>query len=175
MAFVEDYRIDVGGGQEVTVTFEPADPSDPTIAQSLLDVDLQTFTEATFSHFAARALLTHGAVFVLRYSGEIIGSAVCVRSWNDPGDALLLSMGILHGWRGRGVGQRFVASIQRALARQDFESLTLQVLSTNHRALHVYRELGFLEIATEPVKAGGRDSMVHLRSALSRPAIAAAS
>jgi ribosomal protein S18 acetylase RimI-like enzyme len=162
----EEYLMDVGGNEMVAVRFERADPTDTGIAGCLIDIDLQTFTEATFSRFAASALLRHGSVFVLRHDGAVIGTAVCVRSWHDPDEALLLSIGLLHGWRGRGLGTRFVQSILRELTTDGFRALTLEVDDANERAVHVYESLGFEHVRTVDAAPSSRRRLLVLRRAL---------
>ena len=73
----------------------------------------------------------------------------------EPGDeALLLSMGILPGWRGQGLGQRFVGWVLGALASEGYGSVSLLVGSDNTRALRIYREVGF-----DVVREGFADPM----------------
>lgn len=163
---VEDFLIDLGSGESAVVRFERASPDDAEVARTLIDVDLQNFTEATFSRYAARALLQHGAVFLLRYAGEVIGTAVCIRTWRDPAEALLLSMGLLHGWRGRRLGSRFVSCILRELAADGFESVALEIASINERAVRVYRELGFEVVGEEAAVEDERVRLLTLRCRL---------
>ena len=69
-----------------------------------------------------------------------------MRQWDAPGETLLLSMGILPGWRGRGLGQFFVGCTLRCLASEGLEAVTLHVGAHNRRAVKLYREVGFEEV-----------------------------
>jgi ribosomal-protein-alanine N-acetyltransferase len=131
------------GDRRVSVYCERADRLDPSVVTSILHIDLQTFTEATFSHHSAAALLRFGEVFLLRAEGEVIGTCVLMRTWEEPGEALLLSMGILPGWRGRGLGQFFVRQVLQALKAVGVRGVVLQLEEHNRRAVALYREVGF--------------------------------
>jgi ribosomal protein S18 acetylase RimI-like enzyme len=59
-----------------------------------------------------------------------------------------LGMGLLPGYRGRGIGERLlVASIDAARAA-DFERIELSVYARNTRAIALYRKVGFVHEGT---------------------------
>ena len=145
---METFRIDGTAGRSFTLEIEDVLELNEDLVRTLIEIDLQTFSESTFSHYTARAFLRNGRVFLLRADGRIIGTCVCMRTWERPGEAMILSMGIRPGWRGRGLGLRFVQGILSRLARSGLRSCSLLVGVDNRRALRVYRENGF-EVAEE--------------------------
>lgn len=148
------------GGQRVIVRCERADRADPGVVRSILHVDLQTFTEATFSHHSASTLLRHGEVHLLRAEGDVIGTCVLLRTWQEPREVLLLSMGILPGWRGRGLGQFFVAQVLRALAEAGERSVLLHVGEHNRRAVGLYEDVGFETVERIEVSSADAGTLV---------------
>lgn len=137
--------------------------------RTLIDIDLKTFSEPTFSRYTAAVLLQSGGVWLL-YSGErCIGSCVCVRDWDRPGEVVLLSMGIRPGFRGQGLGQRFLIAVVDKLRAKGLRSLTLTVSSSNRRALRLYESYGFERYSE---MEHGDDTLVRLRLRLSdRPVV----
>jgi L-amino acid N-acyltransferase YncA len=86
----------------------------------------------------------HG-VYVAEDDGEVVGT-YCVRTIRPGGGAHVANCGYMVGpWAsGRGVGRAMCAdSIERARAT-GFRAIQFNfVVSTNERAIHVYRTLGF--------------------------------
>ena len=111
-----DFTIEGEAGRTYRIRVEEAPYRRADWIQTLLDIDLQTFSEATFSGHAAAALFENGRVFLLCADDIIIGTCVCVRVWDRPDEALMLSMAIRPGWRGRGLGQRFLSGVRDQLA-----------------------------------------------------------
>ena len=107
---METFRIDGTAGRSFEIEIEEAQVITESLVRTLIEIDLQTFSESTFSHYTARAFLAHGRVFLLRADSRIIGTCVCMRVWDRPHESMILSMGIRPGWRGRGLGQRFVTA-----------------------------------------------------------------
>ncbi|MCB9681501.1 MAG: GNAT family N-acetyltransferase [Alphaproteobacteria bacterium] len=163
MTALVEHHLDLPGARSCTVRMERADRSDPQLAEALVEIDLQSFVETTYSRYTAQALLQHGEVLLLRADGRIIGAAVVVRSWDPPHEALLLSMAILPGWRGRGLGQRFVGWVLEALASEGISAVTLLVGSDNTRAMRVYRDVGFEVVREVEVEAGTGTRQLLLR------------
>jgi ribosomal protein S18 acetylase RimI-like enzyme len=135
------------GASQVTVRFEKCNRHEPDLVDDILRIDLQTFAEPTFSNHSARSLVEHGMVYALRTNDERIGTCVTMRTWDKPDEALLLSMGILPGWRGHGLGQFFIRAVLRALTRDGLRAATLQVGEHNRRAVMLYKEIGFETMA----------------------------
>lgn len=151
---MEGFRIDGKEGTSFLIRVEDAEGDPATLTRILLDIDLQTFNEATFSTYTAAAFLQHGHVFVLRADtaaatpGNIIGTATFMRTWARPNEVLLLSMGIRPGWRGRGLGQRFLDGVLERLRQRGLRAVTLMVASENRRAIRVYQDVGFEVLGT---------------------------
>jgi ribosomal protein S18 acetylase RimI-like enzyme len=161
---LEGFRIDGKGGTSFLIRVEDAEGDPATLTRILLDIDLQTFNEATFSTYTAAAFLQHGHVFVLKADSgpaayprsgsgtsgaqDIIGTATFMRTWERPNEVLLLSMGIRPGWRGRGLGQRFLGGVLDRLRQRGLRAVTLMVGSENRRAVRVYQDVGFTILGT---------------------------
>lgn len=142
---MEDFRIQGDAGQTFEITVEEVDGFRQDLIRTLVDIDLQTFSESTFSHYTAAALLQNGRVFLLTADGITIGTCVCLRTWDRPNEVNLLSMGIRPGWRGRGLGQRFVRGVLDRLRARGLRAVTLMVSDDNRRALQLYKDVGFVE------------------------------
>ncbi len=154
------------GPHTVAVTVEAAGRVTPEIVQALLDIDLQTFSEPTLTAYTAAVFLDQGRVFLLRVDGAVIGATVLVRSWATPTEVTLVSMGIRPGWRGQGLGQRFVQGVAEQVAAEGATGITLLVPRDNRRALKVYEDVGFRrrrELEAEPYTA---DRLVVLHRSL---------
>lgn len=113
------------------------------LVRTLVDVDLATFSESTFSDFALAALLRNGRVFLLEANGKTIGTCVTMRCWERPNEVMVLSMGIKPGWRGQGLGQTFLVSVLDKLRHRGMRSACLYVGTDNRRAIQVYQDCGF--------------------------------
>lgn len=140
---MESFRIDRESGRDFHIEVEEVDEPGPDLIRTLIDIDLQTFAEATFSPYAAASLLANGRIYLLRADEVVIGTCVCMRCWDRPTEAMILTMGIRPGWRGRGLGQRFVEGVMRRIAARGLRSLCLLVARDNRRAIKVYRDVGF--------------------------------
>lgn len=141
---METFRIDGTAGRSFALDINEVDQVDEELVRTLIEIDLQTFSESTFSQYTARAFLRNGRVFVLRADGRVIGTCVCMRTWERREEAMILTMGIRPGWRGRGLGHRFVHGILERLRRSGMASVSLMVSLDNRRAIGVYEETGFV-------------------------------
>jgi ribosomal protein S18 acetylase RimI-like enzyme len=153
---MESFRIDGNGAHDYVIRVEEVGAMSPELVSVLLDIDLQTFAESTFSSYTASAFLKFGRVFLLRADDIVIGTCVCLRTWERPNEVLLLSMGIRPGWRGRGLGQRFVKGVLDRLRARGIRSVSLLVEADNRRAMKVYADVGFHTVAL----VSGDDRMV---------------
>jgi len=138
----------------------------PSLVRTLIEIDLQTFAESTFSAYTAAAFLENGRVFLLRADESIIGTCVCMRSWDRPQEATILSMGIRPGWRGHGLGQRFVSMVGKKLRARGLRSVSLLVAADNRRAIGVYQDVGFSVVGRTPTEGRAVDALVRLRMPL---------
>jgi ribosomal protein S18 acetylase RimI-like enzyme len=166
-----DFTIEGEAGRTYRIRVEEAPYRRADWIQTLLDIDLQTFSEATFSGHAAAALFENGRVFLLCADDIIIGTCVCVRVWDRPDEALMLSMAIRPGWRGRGLGQRFLSGVRDQLASRGFVAVGLLVPSDNRRAVQLYQDVGFRIVAEGAEDLRGKERLLTLRLDLrARPA-----
>ena len=131
--------------------------------KTLIEIDLQTFAESTFSAYTAAAFLKYGHVFLLRAEDAVIGTCVCMRTWDRPNEVLILTMGIKPGWRGRGLGQFFVSGVVDGLRRQGTLGVCLSIGSDNARAIKVYKDVGFEVVGEGPEDPRTAERFIYLR------------
>lgn len=153
-------------GSEVEVRCVRARRDDDALADLLVDIDLQSFVEPTISRVVASVLLAHGEVFLLLADDEVIGFAACSRTFDPPDEGVLVSMGLRPGWRGRGLGQRFVRDTLSGLADDGAVAANLIVGSDNLRAVRLYRELGFDIVREGSVDPHTGERPLHMRARL---------
>jgi ribosomal protein S18 acetylase RimI-like enzyme len=156
------------GGQPVTVELMRAPSDDPDLDRLLIEIDVQTFAESTFSEFTAHALARHGGVWLLHARRRGVAFAMALRDFHDPSVALLMSMGILPGWRGFGLGEFLVDHVLRDLEADGFTQVVLHLGGRNARAMKVYREAGFVEVSREVDPSDPDDTRVRMACSLPR-------
>jgi ribosomal protein S18 acetylase RimI-like enzyme len=192
------FRIDGEDGPSYRIRVDEARVMTPELVRTVLEIDLQTFSEGTFSAYTAAVFLQHGRVFLLAASpldpptplapsvaafstpvaafapglaahGEddelsaVIGTCVSIRSWADPDEVALLAMGIRPGWRGRGLGQRFISGVLSRLVAAGVHRVSLMVGPENRRALAVYRDVGFELVEERRADPRTDDTLLLLR------------
>lgn len=122
---------------------------DPTLIAVLTDLDLLTYSEPTFSRYTLGAILRFGRVFTISADDLVIGACHCMRSFEDPDDAIIFNMALRPGWRGHGLGTRFLFGVLQKLKARGTKGVSLLVAASNHRAITVYRtKLGFQHITS---------------------------
>jgi ribosomal protein S18 acetylase RimI-like enzyme len=163
---MESFRIDGNSARDFTLGVEEADDVTPELVRTLIDIDVQTFAESTFTPYTAAAFLKGGRVFLLRADDVVIGTCVCLRSWERPNEAMLLTMGIRPGWRGRGLGQRFVSGVLERLKARGLRSVSLLVGKNNRRAIKVYTDVGFAPVEEREVDPMNDDDVLLMRVTL---------
>lgn len=142
---------------------------DPELIPELTELDLLTFSEPTFSRFTLGAILRFGRVFTARADGLLIGACHCMRHWDEPGEVVLFNMALRPGWRGRGLGTRFLHRIFQLLKEQGNQSVALVVGSGNLRAVSVYRDkFGFVDVGLLPNEYGNQQEYRFMRLDLTR-------
>jgi ribosomal protein S18 acetylase RimI-like enzyme len=163
---MESFRIDGNSARDFTLVVEEAGDVSPELVRTLIDIDVQTFAESTFTPYTAAAFLKGGRVFLLRADEVVIGTCVCLRSWERPNEAMLLTMGIRPGWRGRGLGQRFVSGVLDRLKARGLRSVSLLVGKNNRRAIKVYADVGFKPVEEREVDPMNDDDVLLMRVTL---------
>jgi ribosomal protein S18 acetylase RimI-like enzyme len=83
-------------------------------------------------------------VAIHRASSALIGLILCSRVKDDVGHVTQVCL--VPEYRGRGIGERLVASTYHSLRNRSFRQLSLTVTEANHRAVDLYRRLGFVEL-----------------------------
>ena len=133
-------------GPRTGFRIEEAHAVTPELIDTLMEIDLQTFSESTFSEYAAAAMLRNGHVYLLSFGDQVIGTCVTMRCWDRPNEAMILSMGIKPGWRGQGLGQHFIRGVLQKLRQRGLRSACLYVSTDNRRAIKVYEDVGFVVV-----------------------------
>lgn len=165
MVVIDDVVV-FDGETDVTVTLSRARADDPGLVRSLLDVDIQSYAEATFSEHTAVTLSSHAAIFLLRTGARCVGSCVFVRDFEQPSFAVMLAMGVLPGWRGRGLGEWLVERSLVELGKSGFAGVLLHVGARNQRAIKVYQDCGFVITQTLDDPTDPTDKQLVLRAML---------
>jgi ribosomal protein S18 acetylase RimI-like enzyme len=166
---MESFRIDGKTGREFEILVDEVVDFSSDLVKTLIEIDLQTFAESTFSPYTAAAFLQNGRVFLLRADEVIIGTCVCMRGWDRPNEGMILSMGIRPGWRGRGLGQRFVSGVLDKLKSKGLRSVSLMVGEDNRRAIKVYQDVGFSVVEEGPADPRTGTHLLLMRSHLQDP------
>lgn len=171
---MQKFQIAGASGRSYDIRVEEADRVDDELVRTLVDIDLQTFTESTFSRYTAAAFFLSGRVFLLKANDVAIGTCACMRTWERPNEVHLLSMGIRPGWRGRGLGHRFLGLVLDRLAQRGIRAVTLLVSSDNRRAIKLYQEVGFEVLAQLPEgSTSSREQFVSMTMRLRESPLAA--
>ena len=83
-------------------------------------------------------------VAIHRPSNALIGLILCSRVKDDVGHVTQVCL--LPEYRGQGIGKSLIASTYHSLRNRNFSLLSLTVTEANHRAIDLYRRLGFVEL-----------------------------
>jgi GNAT superfamily N-acetyltransferase len=156
-------QLDVSGAT-VPVIVERAPAHDPRLAELLVAIDLQTFAEGTFTDVSAFLFARHGATWWIRAGDRPVAFALVFRDVDDPTAAVLLSMGIVPGWRGLGLGPALLQAMFQGLPPLGFRRLVLHVGARNVRALKVYQDAGFVQQGEEPDLTDGDTRLCLVRA-----------
>ncbi len=83
-------------------------------------------------------------VAIHRPTNALIGLILCSRVKDDVGHVTQVCLVPEH--RGRGIGESLIVSTYTSLRNRNFNLLSLTVTEANHRAVDLYRRLGFVEL-----------------------------
>src|SRR5664279_1705192 len=83
-------------------------------------------------------------VAIHRSSNALIGLVLCSRVKGDVGHVTQVCL--VPEYRGKGIGETLIASTYHSLRNRNFRQLSLTVTEANHRAVDLYRRLGFAEL-----------------------------
>ena len=114
----------------------------PAVLAPFLDAPRQTAA-------LARQIDDADGVVLVAIRVHIVGFAACTGA-AGPGEPLLVSLHVLPGERGQGVGAALLAHLAAELGARGRSSLTLRVVADNHRARALYERLGAEHVATAP-------------------------
>lgn len=82
-------------------------------------------------------------VAIHRPSDALIGLILCSRVRDDVGHVTQVCL--VPEYRGHGIGEHLIARTCGSMRRRNFSALSLTVTEANHRAVDLYRQLGFDE------------------------------
>ena len=104
--------------------------------------------------FVESLLRGGGVQLVARAGGRVVGWCD-VRRHSHEGSRHggVLGIGVLSGWRGRGVGAALLARTLEAAEAAGMTRIELEVLASNTRAIRAYERAGFVR---EGLKRGAR-------------------
>jgi ribosomal-protein-alanine N-acetyltransferase len=146
------------------------DAYDPRLIPTLSELDLLTYSEATFSRYTLGAILRHGRVFTVTADALVIGACHCIRDFANPDEVVIFNMALRPGWRGHGLGTRFLLRVLERLQGSGVKSVALAVATTNQRAIAVYRvKFGFRVVEKRPDEYGTGAEYLFMRLDLTRP------
>lgn len=84
--------------------------------------------------------------FVAEHDGEIIGWCDIVRAtYEAEKHCGSLGMGIIPGWRERGIGRQLIMAALEAASAAEISRVELTVNADNERAVRLYKSVGFVE------------------------------
>jgi len=105
----------------------------------------------------------HVAV-VAEVDGRVVGSCELTPRPGRMSHVGSLGISVKDGYREKGIGQELMRELERQAPRLGLESIYLEVFSTNDRAIHVYRKMGYKETGRIPMcikyKGGYVDSVI---------------
>ncbi len=146
---------------------------DPSLIEKVIEIDLTTFSEPTWSHYTAGLMLRHGRTFLLKDGELIIGTCQTIRSWERPGEAALFAMAIRPGYRNRGLGTFFLRRVLDMLRASGLRSVVLEVDPSNRPAIKVYTEkFGFRRVCDLRDEYGRGHHRVQMRLTLQQDVLA---
>jgi RimJ/RimL family protein N-acetyltransferase len=119
--------------------------------------------------FVARNVRLGNPVYVAADGGRVVGWCD-IRREEMPVHAHVgnLGMGLLPGYRGRGIGERLIRATIDAARAAGFERIELAVYGRNARAAALYRKVGFVHEGTRVrgKKLDGEYDDVHMMGLL---------
>ncbi len=110
----------------------------------LLRVDREVFPDDPYPYFVLRQHVdVHGDRILVLDDGESLHGYVLFVSTSDGYVSWVLSLAVMPGRQGRGLGRRLMLEVLRQLRRESVHEVRLTVEPTNAAAIMLYRSLGF--------------------------------
>ena len=157
-------RLSQTGGREFEIRVSEVKAHDPEMIGTVLEIDLMTFSEPTWSRYTAGLMLRHGRNFILYADDVPIGTCQCMRSWQSPWEVVLFSMAIRPSWRGQGLGTYFLEATLDALTKSGTRSVVLEVDPASKAAIRLYEQkFGFKVVAECKNEYGAGQDRTHMR------------
>ena len=120
---------------------------DSSLIDKIIEIDLTTFSEPTWSHYTAGLMLRPGRTFLVKEGELLIGTCQASRAWGPPNAADLFASATRPGYRNRGLGPFFLSGVPDILRSSGCRSVVLEVDPTNRPAIKVYTEkFGFQRV-----------------------------
>ena len=139
----------------------------PELIARVIEIDLTTFSEPTWSRYTAGLMLRHGRTYLLMEEELIIGTCQVVRSWERPAEAVLFSMAIRPGYRNRGLGTFFLENVLEMLRKTGSRSVVLEVDPSKRAAIKVYtQKFGFHHVCELADEYGPGHHRIQMRLVL---------
>ena len=96
--------------------------------------------------FVRNNIETGNPQYVAEHDGEIVGWCDILReSYEAEQHSGSLGMGVVPGWRERGIGRQLIEATLRAADAAKFSRVELTVNADNERAIRLYMSQGFIE------------------------------
>ncbi|NMB46851.1 MAG: GNAT family N-acetyltransferase [Firmicutes bacterium] len=155
----------------LSIRVQEVDDVEPQLLLALIEIEQEAFGIGGMNEWFLPPFVRRGRVYALWVEGseQPLGVAECMISWGQPRCAYLFGIAIRDGWRGKGLGTRFLKEICRRLRGMGFTALDLTVSPTNIAALRVYQEkLGFRIIAFHRAEYGQGEDRLVMRLDLTR-------
>ena len=138
-----------------------ADPADAALLADLLDAYARDpmgggapLSDHARGNFVAGLAATGGAFsLIARVDGAGVGLANCLMGYSTFAAAPLVNihdMAVLPGQRGHGIGRALMQVIEAEALKRGATKITLEVLSGNDAAKHLYAACGFGDYQLDP-------------------------
>ncbi len=152
---------------EHSLHVEEVEEHDPALVESMLQIDLNTYSQPTLTRFSVGSFMRHGRVFLLKADGHVIGTCQFMRTWGNPSEVALANQAIRSGWRGFGLGTWFLDQLLHMIGEHGFRSVVLHVDCDDDRARHLYEDkFGFVPVTACELEYGPGYGRVMMRLVL---------
>ncbi|MEW6425324.1 MAG: GNAT family N-acetyltransferase [Bacillota bacterium] len=119
-------------------------PGDSAGIEQICRLEQASFGEGGLNRWHLMPLVRHGRVYGYYENNTLIGCMQFLLDWENREKAYLYGFSMADGYRGRGLGTKFLKSSLAELAREGIKKVELTVAPDNQAARKVYEEkLGF--------------------------------
>ncbi len=124
---------------------------EPEIVSALLELDLLSHSEPRLSRHVIGRLVATGRWYLLYVGDRICGSCCLLRSWREPGRAVLTDLTIRPGFHGQGADSFFLLRVLGLLAHEGLDELEAYLRGDDLAAKLLLR-CGFAPVASDPTR-----------------------